>query len=76
MEEWKELMAGRRFITDLGAPRQTQSEGKEVTLGRYAVWSPLGGGEGHAIVEVGDDLADLMERYQVPADRVCTLVAS
>lgn len=75
MEEWNAMMAGRTFITDLGAPRQTQSEGKQVTLGQYAVWSPLRGGDGHTIIEVGDDLEELMERYRVPAERVCTLAA-
>ncbi len=73
MEDWTELMAGRTFITDLGAPRESQVEGKTVTLERYAVWSPMKSGEGHTVVEVGGDLAALMARYSVSADRVCTL---
>ncbi len=73
MEDWTELMAGRVFITDLGAPRQSQVGGKAVTLERYAVWSPICGGEGHTVVEVGGDLEALRQRYGVPADRVCAL---
>ncbi len=73
MEDWTELMAGRVFITDLGAPRQSRVEGETVTLERYAVWSPLRGGEGHTVVEVGADLEALMRRYGVPADRICAL---
>ncbi len=73
MEDWAELMAGRTFITDLGAPRESRVEGKAVTLERYAAWSPMQNGEGHTVVEVGGDLAELMERYGVPSDRVCTL---
>ncbi len=73
MEDWTELMAGRVFITDLGAPRESQVEGKPVTLERYAVWSPMQSGEGHTVVEVGADLEELMKRYGVCADRVCTL---
>ncbi len=73
MEDWTELMAGRTFITDLGAPRESRVEGKPVTLERYAAWSPMKGGEGHTVVEVSGDLAALMARYGVSADRVCTL---
>ncbi len=73
MEDWTELMAGRVFITDLGAPRESQVEGETVTLERYAVWSPMQSGEGHTVVEVGADLDALMARYGVPSDRVCTL---
>ncbi len=73
MEDWTALMAGQVFITDLGAPRQSEVAGKPVTLDRYAVWSPMNTGEGHTVVEVGADLEALMRRYGVPADRVCTL---
>lgn len=73
MEDWKELMEGRVFITDLGREGKAQVEGREETLARYAVWSPLRGGEGHTVVEVGGDLETLMKRYEVPSERVCTL---
>lgn len=66
MEQWEALMAGKTFITDLGADN--------LPVGRYAVWSPLDGGQGHAVVEVGQELDALMDRYHIPSDRVCVLV--
>ena len=74
MEEWNKLMAGRGFLTDLGAARPPAPGSGDPPPGRYAVWSPLRGGEGHTIVEVGDNLAALMERYQISPELVCTLV--
>lgn len=76
MEDWNELMEGKVFLTDLGAPRQTELAGQPITLGRYAVWSPLRGTKGHAIVEVGDDLEELSARYGIPAERICVLACS
>ena len=73
MEDWKELMEGRVFSTDLGREETAQVEGKEETLARYAVWSPMQGGGGHTVVEVGGDLEALMSRYEVPSERVCAL---
>ncbi len=73
MEEWDVLMEGKTFITDLGADREAELEEGPTLLGRYAVWSPLQGGRGHAIVEVGRDLEALMERYEIPTERVCVL---
>ncbi len=67
MTQWEELMAGQTFITDLGVER--------ASVGRYAVWSPLQGGQGHAVVEVGQELDELMSRYRIPQDRVCVLAS-
>lgn len=75
MEDWDRLMEGKTFITDLGAGRPLQPEGADACLGRYAVWSPVKEGPGHVIVEVGGELAPLMERYSVSPDLVCTLVS-
>lgn len=74
MEDWKELMEGRVFITDLGREETVRVEGKEETLARYAVWSPMRGSEGHTVVEVGSDLESLMGRYEVSLERVCVLM--
>lgn len=76
MEDWNELMEGKVFLTDLGAPRRTELEGQPITLGRYAVWSPLQGAKGHAIVEVGDDREELAARYRIPTERICVLACS
>lgn len=66
MDQWEALMAGKAFITDLGADN--------LPVGRYAVWSPLSGSQGHTVVEVGQELDTLMDRYHIPCDRVCVLV--
>lgn len=73
MEDWNDMMGAKVFITDLGCAQEAEVSGQKTILGRYAVWSPMQGAKGHAIVEVGDDLTCLMERYHVPADRVCVL---
>lgn len=75
MDQWKELMEGHAFITDLGRPQEVEVEGKRNILGRYAVWSPLQSGTGHTVVEVGSDLGELMNRYGISDSRVCTLVS-
>ncbi|MDE6261106.1 MAG: hypothetical protein K2M42_09660 [Oscillospiraceae bacterium] len=73
MDEWARLMGGKTFITDLGADRTVTVEDVEQVLGRYAVWSPLKGQDGHTIVEVGSDLTALMGRYNIPSERVCAV---
>lgn len=74
MEDWDRLMEGKVFITDLGADRASPPDDAGERPGRYAVWSPVREGPGHIIVEVGDELTPLTERYGVPADLVCALV--
>lgn len=73
MEDWNSMMEAKVFITDLGRVREAEVSGQKTALGRYAVWSPMRGAKGHAIVEVGDNLTNLMARYHVPADLVCVL---
>lgn len=73
MPEWNELMEGKLFITDLGADREVQLEGKGVTLGRYAVWAPIRNCDRHQIVEVSGSLSHLQQAYRVPDERVCKL---
>ena len=73
MEDWNSMMEAKVFINDLGRVREAEVSGQKTTLGRYAVWSPMRGAKGHAIIEVGDDLTNLMARYHVPADLVCVL---
>lgn len=73
MEEWDCLMGGKAFITDLGKDHTVMVKEVEQTLGRYAVWSPMKGRDGHTIVEVSSDLTGLMCRYGIPVERVCTV---
>ncbi len=66
---WNEFAGKLPFLTDLG-------EGSSVVLGgpgRYAVWSPMSAGDGHCIIEVGDDLGALLGKYSLSSDRLCTL---
>ncbi len=73
--EWSELMKGKAFITDLGETQVSVVEKKEVTVGRYAVWSPLRGSQNHQVIEVGNDLAALKAKYNIPEERVCYFTA-
>lgn len=73
MEEWDRLMAGKAFITDLGEDHTITVKEEEQILGRYAVWSPLKGRDGHTIVEVSSDLEALMQRHGIPSERICAV---
>lgn len=73
MFEWNELMQNKFFITDLGTEQNTLIGGEQVTIGRYAVWSPSKNARQHAIVEVGSDLSALQKKYSISDDRVCRL---
>lgn len=73
-QNWEEMMKGQVFISDLGESPEVTVEGATAVLGRYAVWSPVSEGTGHQVIEVGEDLAALCEKYDVPPARVCSLV--
>ena len=74
MYEWSKLMGNSFFITDLGAPQAAVINNENVTVERYAVWSPSKNACRHAIVEVGGDLEELKKKYSVPDERICRLV--
>lgn len=75
MQDWNELMSGKAFITDLGTGKTSVINGEEVSVGQYAVWSPVINSQGHQVIEVGSDLETLMKKYSIPEDRVCRLAA-
>ncbi len=75
MQDWNELMKDKTFITDLGVSKTSMIGNEEVTVGRYAVWSPLTNSQSHQIIEVGEDLDALMKKYSIPEGRVCRLAA-
>lgn len=60
--EWEDLVADKIFITDLGD--QTQIQGQGVVC-RYAVWKPAEEEGKHQITEVGNNLYELRDKYQV-----------
>lgn len=73
--KWEELFLGKCFISDLGDEQVVENNNKEqIVLGRYAAWAPISGCKNHQIVEISDGLAALMEKYNIPQDRVCVLV--
>lgn len=72
--KWEEMFSGKYFITNLGQEQIVENEKEKIVLGQYAVWAPFTGGTNHQIVEIGDNQQILMEKYNVPEDRVCTLI--
>lgn len=73
MIEWNKLMENKFFITDLGAEQKALIGDEQVTIGRYAVWSPSKNERQHAIVEVGSDLEALKKKYSISGERICRL---
>ncbi len=68
-----ELFKGKYFITDLKASREVESNGEKIFLGRYGVWIPSVAGDRHIIIEVGDDLGYLKNKYNIEEDGICVL---
>jgi hypothetical protein len=73
MENWRTLVGRQTFISDLGASQVAEIDGQPTRVGRYAVWSPIAHAEGHRVVEVGEDIAALQQKYGVPPERVLLL---
>ncbi len=73
MDTWKHLVGDRSFISDLGRNQEADIAGTKTVLGRYAVWVSVPETDKHRIVEVGDDLSALMEKYNVPSELVLKL---
>ena len=72
--EWNEIMNKQCFITDLVTEQTATLNGKQLTIGRYAVWAPTKNDPTrHAILEVDSDLAYLQKKYGVKDDKICTL---
>ena len=61
----EELTQGKVFISDISTENTTTINGNKVIIGRYAVWSPLRDKPGHMIIEVGNDLAQLQQKYNI-----------
>lgn len=76
MQDWNELMDGKAFITDLGVGKKEVINGEEVSVGQYAVWSPVTNSTGHQVIEVSDNLEALMNKYSIPQERVLSLAAN
>ncbi len=68
-----ELFKGKSFITDLKSSQEVDNNGEKILLGRYGVWVPSISGDRHIIVEVGDNLGYLTEKYKIKEDSICVL---
>lgn len=67
MNDWESLTSNKLFLTDLGQDQSVEIEGRQVVLGRYAVWAPIPNSDRHQVVEVGSDLAALAAKYDLDA---------
>lgn len=65
MEDWATRNKGKCFITDLGSDQTKEVDGRPVTMGRYAVWSPIADADNHRIIEVGTDCGQLQKKYNI-----------
>ena len=72
--KWEELFSGKCFISDLGEAQTIENGNEKIILAQYAAWAPIIGSKSHQIVEISHDLTVLMQKYHVPADRICTLI--
>lgn len=66
-----DLNQGDCWISDMGVQTELRSsDGTTMTLPRYGVWGQERGRRRPGVVEVSDDLAALMTKYEVPQSRV------
>lgn len=73
--DWDSMVKDKVFMTDLGEDRTVEVEGKQMTLGRYAVWAPIPRAGRHQVVEVGSDSDQLARKYNIP-EELCLRVMS
>lgn len=60
----------RAFITDMGQAFELRSgSGESAVIERYGVWVRSAGGR-HEVIEVGNDLDGLCQKFNVSKDRV------
>ena len=56
----------KKYLSAIFLQKNTTTiNGNKVIIGRYAVWSPLKDKPGHMIIEVGNDLAQLQQKYNI-----------
>lgn len=69
----EELFSGKLFISDLGETQTVTTDEAKMVVGQYAVWAPISGTRRHQIVEVGENLEELMNKYEISMESVCIL---
>ena len=71
--ELEEMFAGKFFISDLGTVQKIALADGQMSLMQYAAWAPVADEAKHQIVEISCSLEHLMQKYNVPPERVCTV---
>ena len=75
MDDWDKLVKNKAYITDLGKNCTMEFHTVHAVVGRYIVWVPKPNSNRHFIAEEGNNLEELMERYDVPPQRIQRLGA-
>lgn len=68
--QWEKLIRLKPYITDLGKNCTMDFHMIHAVVGRYIVWLPMANSDRHFIAEEGNDLAELMKKYDIPQERV------
>lgn len=75
MDQWEKLVKNKAYITDLGKNCIMEFHTVHAVVGRYIVWLPKPNSNRHFIAEEGNNLEELMEKYDVPFQRIQRLGA-
>ena len=70
MKKWDILIRHKPYITDLGKNCTMEFHMIHAVVGRYIVWLPMAGVDRHFIAEEGNDLEELMKKYDIPFERI------
>lgn len=70
MQKWDKLIRHKPYITDLGKNCTMDFHMIHAVVGRYIVWLPMPDSDRHFIAEEGNDLEELMKKYDIPHERV------
>ena len=68
--QWEKLIRLKPYITDLGKNCTMDFHMIHAVVGRYIVWLPMANSDRHFIAEEGNDLAELMKKYDIPQERI------
>jgi len=73
VKDWDTMFADKIFITDIGTSQKIEIKGKNVEIGRYAVFSPNKNQKGHQAIEISDDYEMLCKKYKITSDYTCVV---
>ena len=61
----KKLKQRRFFITDIGDCQFISNLKDLIKVERYAVWAPKKDGQGHKIIDMGNNIEHLKSKYNI-----------